>query len=135
MASPCTKEMKRQIKAEMSAAMQYLAMGAHFSRDVINRPGFAKLFFDSASEERQHAIHLIEYLSMRGELTSGVYGLLERVIQPENTIWVDGVSALKDALKLEALVTKSIRKVIAACENSTTESSTYNDYHVSNVYF
>lgn len=36
----------------------------------MNRPGFAKFFLDSASEERQHSLKLIEYLLMRGELTT-----------------------------------------------------------------
>lgn len=41
-------------------------MAAYFSQDNVNRPGFAKLFFEAASEEREHAHKLIEYLSMRG---------------------------------------------------------------------
>ncbi|KOB51914.1 Ferritin, partial [Operophtera brumata] len=67
---PCRDSLRRQIQMETAASLQYLAMGAHFSRDSINRPGFAKLFFDSASEEREHAMKLIEYLLMRGELTT-----------------------------------------------------------------
>lgn len=37
------------------------------------------------------------------------------------------MSALKDALRLEAEVTKKIRKVISICEDNTV----FNDYHVS----
>lgn len=69
--------MRSQVQEELKAAIQYLAMAAHFSRDTINRPGFAKLFFESASEEREHAIKLISYLLMRGELTSDVSSLLK----------------------------------------------------------
>lgn len=43
------------------------------------------------------------------------------------TTWADGLSALKDALKLEASVTKKIKHVIKACENDNGA----NDYHVS----
>lgn len=51
--------------------------GAHFSQDTVNRPGFASFFFDSASEEREHAIKIIEYLLMRGQLTSDASKLLK----------------------------------------------------------
>lgn len=64
------------MQEELKAAIQYLAMAAHFSRDTVNRPGFAKLFFEAASEEREHAIKLISYLLMRGELTSDVSTLI-----------------------------------------------------------
>lgn len=73
----CVNSVTAQIEEELKAAMQYMAMGAHFSRDVVNRPGFAKLFFEAASEERQHAIKLISYLLMRGELTSKVSELIK----------------------------------------------------------
>lgn len=81
MVSPCVKKMRNQIQEELKAAMQYLAMAAHFSRDTINRPGFAKMFFESASEEREHAIKLISYLLMRGELTSDVSTLLRTTVR------------------------------------------------------
>ena len=35
------------------------------------------MFFDAASEEREHAMKLIEYLLMRGELTTDVTTLLQ----------------------------------------------------------
>lgn len=78
MVSPCVRKMREQIQEELKAAIQYLAMGAHFSRDMINRPGFAKLFFEAASEERQHAMKLISYLLMRGELASSVSNLIKK---------------------------------------------------------
>lgn len=34
------------------------------------------MFFESASEEREHAMKIMEYLLMRGQLTSGVHKLL-----------------------------------------------------------
>lgn len=68
MKSGCINKVKEQIQKEIDASMTYLAMGAHFSRDTINRPGFAKFFFESAAEEREHGHKLIEYLLMRGEL-------------------------------------------------------------------
>jgi len=106
--------------------MQYLAMGAHFSRDTVNRPGFAQMFFDAASEERDHANKLISYLLMRGGLTSKVSSLIKTVIEPEILEWKSGLQALKDALQLESKVTKKIRNVIEVCE----DGSEYNDYHL-----
>lgn len=60
--------------------MQYLAMAAHFSRDTVNKQGFANMFFQSASEEREHAIKLISYLLMRGELTKDVSSLIKNYV-------------------------------------------------------
>lgn len=78
MAKPCIQRMRNQIEEELKASMQYMAMGAHFSKDTVNRPGFADMFFKSASEEREHAIKLIRYLLMRGELTTKVSELIKR---------------------------------------------------------
>ena len=76
MSKGCFDEMRRQIQTEIDASMQYLAMGAHFARDVINRPGFSEFFFKSAAEEREHSHKLIEYLLMRGNLTDGLSTLI-----------------------------------------------------------
>lgn len=65
MSNGCLDEVKRQIQAEINASVTYLAMGAHFAKDTVNRPGFSEFFFKSASEEREHATKLIEYLLMR----------------------------------------------------------------------
>jgi len=129
MVEPCTLRMREQVQEELQAALTYMAMGAHFSRDTINRPGFAKLFFDAASEERQHAIKIISYLLMRGELTSEVSKLIQNPT-PLNESWESGIEALKDALKLEAHVTRKIRDIIIACENPSGDGSGFNDYHL-----
>ncbi|CAH0559567.1 unnamed protein product [Brassicogethes aeneus] len=129
MASPCVKKMRGQIQEELKASMQYLAMGAYFSRDTVNRPGFAKMFFQSASEERDHAIKLISYLLMRGELTRDISHMIKKNLVVPKTEWATGVEALKDALNLEATVTKKIRDVIKTCEDPK-DSSNFNDYHL-----
>lgn len=134
MVDPCIKVMESQVKTEIGAAMRYLAMGAHFARDTINRPGFSKFFFESASEEREHAMKIIEYLLMRGQLTSDVSKLLKfPVILNNNDTnirheWDTAEEALSDALKLEAEVTRSIRNIIINCENP--KDSSFNDYHL-----
>ncbi|XP_029664022.1 ferritin subunit [Formica exsecta] len=133
MVDPCIKVMESQVKIEIEAAMRYLAMGAHFARDTINRPGFSKFFLESAGEEREHAIKIIEYLLMRGQLTNDVSKLLKFPLNSNNTHpirqeWNSGEEALADALKLEAQVTRSIRDIIINCENPKTYS--FNDYHL-----
>lgn len=132
MVDPCIKKLSEQVQAELNAAMTYMAMGAHFSRDSINRPGFAKMFFASASEEREHAIKILEYLLMRGELTEDVRSLIQNPVSTTFT-WKDAVTALKDALKLEASVTVRIRDIIKVCEESrlnTANDVEFNDYHL-----
>lgn len=74
--SGCVHEMRRQIQAEIDASLQYLAMGAHFAQDTVNRPGFSHFFFKAAGEEREHGHKLIEYLLMRGQLTDNVSDLI-----------------------------------------------------------
>lgn len=128
MADSCVEIMKRQVETEIRAAMTYLSMGAYFSRDTVNRPGFSKLFFDSASEEREHAIKIIEYLLMRGQLTDEVSGLLQFPMENIPEVWNSGADAMRGALELEANVTKSIRTIITNCE--TPKSSNFNDYHL-----
>ena len=68
MTKGCVKEVRRQIQTEIDASLTYLAMGAHFAQDSVNRIGFSEFFFKAAGEEREHAGLLIEYLLMRGSL-------------------------------------------------------------------
>ncbi|KAK4882570.1 hypothetical protein RN001_005889 [Aquatica leii] len=130
MVDSCYDQMKNQVQEELKASIQYLAMGAHFSKDTVNRPGFAKFFFNSASEERQHALKLISYLLMRGKLTT-VSDLIKKNIVPKITIWHDGLRALKDALELEGNVTQKIQNVIKVCETPLrADEKKFNDYHL-----
>ncbi|XP_015121422.1 ferritin subunit [Diachasma alloeum] len=128
MVDPCIKIMEHQVQTEIQAAMTYLAMGAHFARDSINRPGFSKFFIEAASEEREHAMKIIEYLLMRGQLTTDVSKLLKFPLKPPREEWPNAVTALSDALNLEAKVTSSIREIIKTCE--TPKTSDFNDYHL-----
>lgn len=133
MADPCVKAVRGQIQEEMHAAMAYLAMGAHFSRDTVNRPGFAKMFFEHASEERGHSIKLISYLLMRGELTEDVSSLLQ--VRPDRALQTDfdsGIDALKAALDLEISVTNKIQNLVKLCEDTTPAQAKQlkNDYEL-----
>jgi ferritin heavy chain len=53
---------------------------------------------------------------------------------PLNESWESGLDALKDALKLEAHVTRKIRDIITACENPSNDGKGFNDYHVCLLY-
>lgn len=41
------------------------------------------------------------------------------------------MSALKDALRLEAFVTSKLKDIASTCEEPGAEGNNYNDYHVS----
>jgi ferritin heavy chain len=151
MKDACVKATEEQIKKEVTASMKYLSMAAFFARDDVNRPGFAKLFFEAAGEEREHAYKLIEYLSMRGRYLSSQdlkptkfefdIGALVRnaedatILGETNIVKLDaegekqGLTALQNALKLEVAVTKSIRSLVETCEKQ------FNHYHVSFLNF
>lgn len=121
MGPTCVAEMRRQIQAEIRASTIYMSMGVHFSKDIINRPGFSKFFLDASREERNHAQELIGYLLTRGELDGTAThsnNLHQLITVPEvgKTSWKSGVSALKEALILEAEVTSSIKQVIRTCD-------------------
>lgn len=139
--SKCVAQTKEQIKLEMQASYAYLAMGAHFSKDSVNRPGFANFFFTAAGEEREHGRKLIEYMLMRGEFVkNGVPDVSEiKFNKLNNTVPANlyteqfaatGLEALQAALKLEVKVTRSIKDLIAVCEEETKDNPN-NDYHVS----
>ncbi|ENN79505.1 ferritin subunit [Dendroctonus ponderosae] len=128
MQAPCMKAVRSHVAEELKAGLQYMAMGAHFSKDLVNRPGFASLFFKAASEEREHAIKLIEYLLMRGQLISGVTDMIPYKDLTFNltSTFTNGASALRAALNLEASVTGRIRNLIQVCEGDPN----FNDYHL-----
>uniref|UniRef100_T1H2E1 Ferritin n=1 Tax=Megaselia scalaris TaxID=36166 RepID=T1H2E1_MEGSC len=103
--SRCVDSIRARIQKEIFASYQYLAMAAYFSRDTVNRPGFTEHFFGASKED---ALHLIEYLSMRRNLTSVIINLITNT-QVKKAEWINAVEALTDALELNAELTKSIR--------------------------
>jgi len=59
--------MNRQVGHEFGASLQYVSIAAHFQQRHLTL--LAKLFFDQAEEERQHAQKFIKYLlDAKGEL-------------------------------------------------------------------
>ena len=61
------KALNEQIGHEFGASMQYVSIAAHFQRSQLTL--LAKLFFEQADEERQHAMKFVKYLlDTKGEL-------------------------------------------------------------------
>merc|ERR1712112_289554 len=60
----------KQINMELYASYVYLSMSAYFARDDIALMGFSKRFKEASTEERDHAMKLIDYQTMRGALHS-----------------------------------------------------------------
>ena len=61
------KAFNEQIGNEFGASMQYVSIAAHFNQRPLKL--LAKLFFEQAEEERQHAMKFVQYvLDTRGDL-------------------------------------------------------------------
>ncbi|KAM7353633.1 ferritin heavy chain-like [Cochliomyia hominivorax] len=119
----CLSSLRQQIQKQIDVSYHFLAMGAHFSRDTINRPGFADMFFYFARTEREQASQLTKLISKRGQLTDNISELI-KVPTLSKDSWENGAEALEDAIKIKTDLTKSIRKVIATCERR------YNYYQI-----
>ncbi|XP_063708289.1 ferritin heavy chain-like [Culicoides brevitarsis] len=156
---PCISKTVEQIGCEVRASLEYLKFGAYWSLDNTNRPGFAKFFFESASEEREHAIKLIEYMNMRGAHHPGAANKIDTLKELEPLLkhakeckifdglkdvctvsfsdyGLNGTTAFQCALKMEMAVTEHIKKVIKQCEHfdedckaTPTGKCSDNDYH------
>uniref|UniRef100_A0A146LZE4 Ferritin n=1 Tax=Lygus hesperus TaxID=30085 RepID=A0A146LZE4_LYGHE len=130
----CVNLARKQIRMEFEAALAYLQLGSYFSQYDINRPGFAKFFLGAASEERSHAIKIFDYLLMRGQMTTynpdpQLHTLLMGTSANKSSELTKlsvslkkkevngGLEALNLALGFEVAVTRSIKRMIKACEN------------------
>ena len=61
------KAFNAQIGHEFGASLQYIGIAAHFQQRQLTL--LAKLFFDQADEERQHALKFVKYmLDAKGDL-------------------------------------------------------------------
>lgn len=123
----CTKAIKDHIKFEFEAAFLYMHMGAYFSQDTVARPGMTKFMLESASEERSHAILMLDYLNKRGVAISQdlQFNFSEADIPAEHKKALTMLVALEAALKMEISVTNKIHNVVKECEH---------DYHGADVF-
>jgi len=100
-----------QIGHEFGASLQYVSIGAHFQRH--NLTLLAKLFFDQADEERQHAMKFVKYV-----LDTGAELKIPEIPAPVAT-FASAEAAVQAALTWEREVTAQITTLMdtAAKEN------------------
>merc|ERR1712121_159268 len=111
----CADALMNQVHREFDASFTYLQMAAQFSQDDYYLPGVAKLFWEHADEEREHAKQFISYLRMRGSLENAFFG--GEPIKPILGMYQwDSVSqALRNALDMEKAVSRSMKNMIDLC--------------------
>lgn len=94
------KAFNQQIGHEFGASMQYVSIAAHFSQRQLKM--LAKLFFDQADEEKQHAMKFVKYLlDTKGDLK------IPAIPAPKPT-FASAEEAVQAALNWEQEVTKQI---------------------------
>ncbi|KAL7638949.1 UNVERIFIED_CONTAM: hypothetical protein RMT77_010483 [Armadillidium vulgare] len=103
--------------------MALLVKATYFDQDTVNRPGLAKFLYEAASEERGHAMMMMDYLSLRGLPISNSYYLNENDVDVPHIMSYKGTLEL--ALSMEIKVTDAIHKVIEDCEK---------DFHGADVF-
>lgn len=131
--SNCTTAIKNHIKFEFHAAFKYLYMGALFGQYIVERPGMAKFFLESATEERSHAIQMMDYLNLRGIKYGRNYAfgndllwkLSNQQITKAELKTLSIASALQEALEMEIDVTKKINEIVEKCSD---------DFHAADVF-
>jgi ferritin heavy chain len=103
MSETIRSQINHQINKELHASLAYMAMGAHFGRDSVNRHGLKKFFMKNAHEEYDHAMQLVNYLISRN-------GHLDKinVTMPDKHSWKDANSALLEAFNLEKKVSNKL---------------------------
>ena len=107
------KAFNEQIGHEFGASMQYVSIAAHFQRNQLTL--LAKLFFEQAEEERQHAMKFVKYLlDTKGELAIPA-------IPPAQPTFASAEAAVQAALTWEQEVTRQITALMDIAVN-------HNDY-------
>ena len=98
--SKLAEAFNQQIGHEFGASMQYLSIAGHFQQRQLKL--LAKLFFDQAEEEKQHAMKFVKYvLDTKG-------GLRIPSIAPPVPTFASAEAAVEAALKWEQEVTRQI---------------------------
>jgi ferritin len=92
-----------QISREFFAAHQYTAVATYYS--AATYPRLAKFFYDQATEEREHALKMVNYLLDRDEKVD-----FKEVGRPKSE-FADWIEPLTLALEQEKKVTVSISEL------------------------
>lgn len=123
--SNCASAIKTHIQNEFNAAFKYMYMGAYFAQDSVDRPGLAKFLLDAATEERGHAIQMLDYLNLRGVKITDELDYEFKVSDGLKNLVLNYEGALNEAINMEIMVTDEIYKVVAACND---------DFHGADVF-
>lgn len=130
----CKNTITEHIAYEFQAAFKYLYMGAVFGQYIKERQGMAKFFLEAATEERGHAIQMMDYLNMRGFQYNENYKFSKDDLWKKNEVHITDNSALvsltikealQEAVNMEIEVTEKILQVVAKCAE---------DYHAADVF-
>lgn len=96
-----TQAFNEQIGHEFGASLQYLSIAGHFDQQKLKL--LAKLFFDQAEEEKEHALKFVHYLlNTKGELR------IPAIPEPKPS-FASAEEAAQAALNWEEEVTGQIR--------------------------
>ena len=94
----------QQIGHEFGASLQYLSIAGHFQRQQLTL--LAKLFFEQAEEEKQHALKFVRYvLDTQGKLE------IPAIPAPAST-FASAEAAAQAALTWEQEVTGQIKRLM-----------------------
>jgi ferritin len=93
-----------QIGNEFGASMQYIAMGCHFGGEGL--PEFAAHFLKQASEERMHAMKLVQYI-----VDAGGRVVIPQIPAPKPT-FKTAEEAVQLSVTWEVTVTKQINGLV-----------------------
>ncbi len=107
--------LNEQVGREFAAAHQYVAIGAYY--DTQTFPQLAKLFYDQAQDEREHAMKIVNYL-----LESGGQLNLGEVPAPK-AAFGDHVEPIQLALEQERSNTVAIGKLFDAARETRDHAS------------
>jgi bacterioferritin B len=94
-----------QIAREFAAAHQYTAIATHYAGETF--PQLARLFYEQAAEEREHAMKMVDYL-----LDTDAPVRFSAIDAP-TTDFSDHVAPIRLALEQERTVTVSISEIFA----------------------
>jgi len=119
----CLKTIWPQVDMELNAAFNYLQLAGLFDSEAVAKPGLAKFLYEAASEERQHAISMLEYIDRRGYHNDTTkhqerqFTFNATKFTPPDVADLENLyeNTLKGAILMEEEVTNEINKIVEAC--------------------
>ncbi|GMR45834.1 hypothetical protein PMAYCL1PPCAC_16029 [Pristionchus mayeri] len=104
----------KQVNIELYASYVYLSMAAYFDRDDVALHNIAEFMKKSSNEEREHAIGLMNFQTLRGGRVA-----FNDITKPEKNEWGSALEAFQAALALEKSNNKSLLELHALADRNT----------------